>query len=270
MARIAISNLAWTKSEDEQIFNAMRNLGVYDLEISPFRDVTTISELKKQFKGKITRLLNRYGIHVTALQSLMFGYPGVSLFKNESSRNELFEHLKGILEFSNQIGSKVVIFGSPKNKIRGSMSRIEALKIATKFFKQLAEQAKLYNIIFCIEPTPPIYGADFICNIQEAVDLIKAVGHESFKINLDVGASILNREKIEKIITNNIEYIGHVHISEPHLKAINLNYLFHKKIADALNNSNYNKIVSIEMLPSNELDVEGISEIISFVKNIYQ
>jgi len=270
MPRIAISNLAWIKSEDEQIFNAMCDLGVRDLEISPFRDVSTISELKKQFNGKTKKLLNQCGIGIVALQSLMFGHSEIFLFKGEDSRNEMFEHLRRILEFSNQIGSSVVIFGSPKNKIRGNMPYVQALKIAKKFFKQLAKQAKLYNIIFCIEPTPSIYGADFICNTQEALDLVKAVGHESFKINLDIGASILNYEKIEKIIIDNIDYIGHVHISEPHLKAIDLNYSFHKKIADSLKNGNYNKVISIEMLPDNKLDIKRISEIISFVKNAYQ
>lgn len=270
MTNIAISNLAWDERVDQQIFEVMRNIRIYSLEISPFRDAATISEVYKQFNDKMSELLNRYGIHIVALQSLMFRYPEVSFFKDESTRNEIFEHLVSVLEFSNKVGSTIVVFGSPKNKIKGKLSREEVLDIAKNFFRKLAEQAQRLNVTFCIEPTPAVYGADFIRSTGEALDFVKEVKHRSLKINLDIGSSILNNEKIEEIVPGNIEYIGHVHVSEPYLRAIDYNYLFHKNIAQALNNSNYKGIVSIEMLPTGKSDAKNISEILSFVKNVYQ
>ncbi|MBU3964726.1 sugar phosphate isomerase/epimerase [Patescibacteria group bacterium] len=270
MTDIAISNLAWNESADQQIFEAMRNLEIFSLEISPFRDVTGILEVNKRFDNKMSKLLNSYGIHIVALQSLMFRYPGVSLFKDEATRSEMFEHLVSILEFSNKVGSTIVVFGSPKNKIKSKLSREGALDIAKNFFRKLADQAQRLNITFCIEPTPAVYGADFILNTNEALDCVKGVNRKSIKINLDIGSSILNNEKIEGIIRDNIKYIGHVHISEPYLKAIDCNYLFHRNIAQALNNSNYKGVVSIEMLPAGKSDAKNISEVLSFVKNVYQ
>ncbi len=223
MTKIAVSNLAWRKSEDERVFDIMRILNVLNLEISPFRDASALPEVKKQFNNETVRLLNKYGIRVAAFQALMFRYPEVSIFEGETARKGISEHLKGVLEFLNQIGATVAVFGSPKNTIRGALSHDEAMNIAKDFFLQIAEQARVFNVIFCIEPTPTAYGADFICNTQEAVDFVKTIGHESLKINLDIGSSILNGEDIEKIINKNIDYIGHVHVSEPYLKAINLN-----------------------------------------------
>jgi len=270
MTKIAISNLAWQKSEDERMFDIMRALGISNLEVSPFRDAATISEARKQFDDEISKQLSRYGIHIVALQSLMFGYPEATLFKDKDIRSRMFEHLVSVLEFSNRVGSTVIVFGSPKNKIRGKLSHNEAIDIAKDFFKKLADQAKAFNVTFCIEPTPSIYGANFICSTQEAIDFVKAIGHKSLKINLDIGSSILNNEKIEKIITNNIEYIGHLHVSEPYLKTIKLNHYFHRGITQALKSSNYKGIISIEMLSSGKPDIKNISEILSFVKNTYQ
>ncbi|MFH1030911.1 MAG: sugar phosphate isomerase/epimerase family protein [bacterium] len=270
MTKIAISNLAWRKSEDERVFDIMRNLNVLNLEISPFRDASTLPDAKKQFNNETASLLNKYGVRAVAFQALMFRYPEISIFESETARNGILEHLKGVLEFINQIGATVAVFGSPKNKIRGALSRDEAINIAKSFFGQIANQAKVLNIIFCIEPTPSAYGADFICNTQEAVNFVKAVDHESLKINLDIGSSILNKESIEKMIKENISYIGHVHVSEPHLKAINFNQPFHQSIAKTLNDRNYNGFVSVEMLPSDRQDVKNISKIISFVRDTYQ
>ncbi len=270
MTKIAVSNLAWRKSEDERVFDIMRDLNVFNLEISPFRDTSALSEAKKQFHNETASLLNKYGICAVAFQALMFRYPEISIFESEAAHKGISEHLKGVLEFLNQISATVAVFGSPKNKIKGALSRDEAMNIAKIFFRQIADRAKAFNVIFCIEPTPSAYGADFICNTQEAVDFVKTIGHESLKINLDIGSSILNGEDIEKIINKNIDYIGHVHVSEPYLKTINLNRPFHKSIAKTLNDSKYNGFVSIEMRPSDKQNIENIFKVISFVKNIYQ
>lgn len=270
MTKIAVSNLAWRKSEDEKVFNIMRDLNVLNMEISPFRDDSTLTEVKKQFYNETSKLLNQYGIRIVASQALMFRYPEVSIFEGEATRVGILKHLRRILEFLNQIGANVAVFGSPKNKIKSTLSNDEAPSIAKDFFRQIAEQAMLFNVIFCIEPTPTVYGADFICNTQEAVDFVKTVGHESLKINLDIGSSILNEEDIEKIINKNIDYVGHIHISEPYLKAINLNRPLHKSIAKTLNDNKYNGFVSIEMLPSDKQNIENIFKVISFVRNIYQ
>jgi len=270
MARIAISNLAWRKSEDERVFAAMRDLSVSELEISPFRDASTLPEVKKQFHKETEKLLVQYGIRIAAFQALMFRYPDVSIFEGTTSRNKILGHLKGVLEFLNQIGGNVAVFGSPKNKIKGTLSHDEASNVAKDFFGQIANQAKVFNVTFCLEPTPTNYGADFICSTQEAIDFVKFVGHESLKINLDIGSSILNGESVEKMITENIDYIGHVHVNEPYLKDINLDQSFHESIAKTLNSNNYDGFVSIEMLPSDKQDIKNISKIISFVRDIYQ
>ncbi len=270
MIKIAVSNLAWRKSEDEKVFEIMRDLNVLNLEVSPFRDGSILPEVRKQFCNETKKLLNQYGISVAAFQSLMFRYPEVSIFEGATARNKILEHLKGVLEFLNQTGATIAVFGSPKNKIRGALSHDEAVSIAKDFFRQIAEQAKIFNVIFCIEPTPMAYGADFICNTQEAVDFVKTINHDSLKINLDVGSSVLNKENIEKIINKNIDYVGHLHISEPYLKIINLNPSFHKSVAKTLNANHYNKFISIEMLPNNEINVRNITKTISFVKDIYQ
>ncbi len=269
MSNIVISNLAWNESVDQQVFQLMNQLGVCNLEISPFRDSAEISEVNNRIGGKTFNLLNHYGIRIVALQSLLFRFPEISIFKDAIARNEIYERLVDVLKFSNKICSSVVVFGSPKNKKRDGMRYKNAFGIAVDFFSGLAKVAEDLNVVFCIEPTPAVYGADFITNTSEAIDLIKAVGRKSFKLNFDVGASILNKERFEGIILDNIEQIGHFHISEPYLKIINQNKFFHNNISELLKKGAYNKFVSIEMKSAPDIDVAKIAEIISFVKNIY-
>ena len=269
MSEIAISNLAWHKCEDEHVFQLMAKAGISNLEISPFRESANKTTLNRKSGLAIKKQLNQYGIQIIAIQSLLYRFPDLMLFSNEKLREKTFKHLIKIIDFANIIGANTLVFGSPKNKIRGNLKYNEAFEIATYFFKRLASQLQKYKINFCIEPTPAIYEADFIRNIDEAVSLIKAVDSSVIKLNLDLGASIINNEDVTKLLRINSKYIGHIHISEPFLKTINFNYSLHRKIAQAIRNSSYNGIVSIEMLPADTKNIQAIQNTLSFVNEVY-
>ena len=64
MIKIAVSNLAWRKSEDEKVFEIMRNLNVLNLEVSPFRDGSILPEARKQFYDETIKLAE-YIIKIT-------------------------------------------------------------------------------------------------------------------------------------------------------------------------------------------------------------
>ena len=56
MTKIAVSNLAWRKSEDKKVFEIMRDLNVLNLEVSPFRDGGILPEARKQFYDETIKL----------------------------------------------------------------------------------------------------------------------------------------------------------------------------------------------------------------------
>ncbi len=265
MTNIAISNLAWNKQEDVAVLELISNLKINCVEISPFRDDSDLSCAEK--------LAQQYSLHkieIVALQSLLFRHSDLHLFQGELLRKRLFNHLLKVIGVAHKIKAKTIIFGGPKNKTLGNLEYKDAFEIAVTFFSQLAKHAESLGVIVCIEPTPAIYKTDFICNTKEAIDLVKKCNNKALRINFDMGAAIENKEDIENIILENAEYIGHIHISEPYLKKINLDTLFHKKIAKAIHDSGYNDVISIEMLRQDFKNIECIGETLSFIKNIYE
>lgn len=269
MAKISISNLAWNKKDDKHIFRLMKQANVFNLEISPFRDFTNEAELTKKSASMIRSQLNPYGIKVVALQSLMYRFPDLSLFTNDFLRKKTFDHMVRIINFANFLGAKVLVFGCPKNKLRKKLKYDKALRIATEFFKRLAKHLSKFNMVCCIEPTPTIYGADFVRSTKEAVTLIKAVNNDFIKLNFDLGTLKINNKNIEKTIFEYYKYIGHIHISEPSLKSIEIDYSFHKKFAQALKDMSYEKFVSIEMLPVDTNNTQTIQAVLSFISEVY-
>lgn len=269
MATIAISNIAWQANEDERIFEVMADLDVRNLEISPFREIADLSAVSAKSAQKITHQLSAYGIRVIALQAVLFRHPELVLFRDEETRGKTLEHLINIIDFAHQVEATRIIFGSPKNKVRGEMPYERALGLAVDFFGRLARVSQEKGITCCLEPTPEIFGADFIRNTGEAMAVIQAVSSGALKLNLDLGSLRLNEEDTEELIRTHARSIGHVHVSEPHLQIIREDFAFNQNIARLLQESSYEGAISVEMLPQPLRNKGSIRKTLSFVKKIY-
>jgi len=270
MSCISISNLAWLPGEDEKNLKIMSEIGVLGLEVSPFREAKDLSLINLNTARSLLSKLKKYNIKVVALQAILYRFNELALFEDEYTRNKMYKHFIGIIDFASYVGAKSIVYGAPKSKLRGKISYERAFDIAVVFFSKLAEYAKRKNVIVCLEPTPLVYGADFVCNVEEAVSLIKSVGiHSSFKLNLDLGSLIVNKESVLDIFNYYSDFIGHIHVSEPYLKPIKLNDLFHSEVFNAMSCSGRDDYtVSIEMLPIKG-GIEEIKKILRFVKNVY-
>lgn len=196
MPKLAISDIAWNLSEEDEVFKLMKGLDIKNLEISPFKLRSSLPESNEVLTEKIINKLNYYGINVVAVQSLLYRHPELNIFESEQTREKTLIHLLSVIDFSSKIGAKVLIFGSPKNKIKGSLSNFQALKIAVDFFSIIGEKTKSLGLKFCLEPTPATYGADFIRNTKEAVDLLKRINSDGLGI-IDIGSLIINKNSIK-------------------------------------------------------------------------
>lgn len=245
--KLAISNIAWDSSEDVSIRKVLEELQIRAIEVAP-------TKLSSNPFGCSPDIIRNYkdfwktaGIDIVAMQSLLFGRPELKLFESEESREALFDYIRGIMILGADLGSSVFVFGSPKNRIKGTLDDTEALAIAVPFFRRLGEIATTLGARFCIEPNPPAYGCDFIVNTEEGIALVKEVAHPGVALHLDAAAMVLNGEDIESAIRNASPYLAHVHISEPFLNEVKEGTVDHSLIKRVLTEVSYEGFVSIEM-----------------------
>ena len=117
-----------------------------------------------------------------------------------------------------------------------------------------------------MEAYPPIYNTNFINDTKSALELIWQVNSKGFKLNLDTGTMIYNGESTSELI-GNVQYINHVHISEPNLKPIEEREL-HIELKKVLLSEGYQGYVSIEMGKVNDLEI--LDEKLKYVANLFQ
>ena len=246
--RLAVSNLAWDPDEDEQVAQVMRSLGIAGLEIAPTRIWKSPLDSSKQERSAVRTRWSDRGVTIVSLQALLFGRPELVLFESEARRRSTLDFLRGIIELAADLGAGRLVFGSPRNRARGSMTKEETDRVALPFFRAVGDSAADAGVVFCLEPNPVQYDCDWITTVEEGHRFVTRVGHPGIGINADSGGITLAGED-PAVISQALDRIFHFHVSEPQLVPIGSGGVNHQNFAEVLRRSGYSGWVSVEMRP---------------------
>ncbi len=245
--KLCISNIAWETDEDDAVGAVLRRNGVSAVEVAPTKywpapcrpSVLEIADLRKRWEDR--------GQRVAALQSLLFGMPHLSIFGDGAVRKATLDYLEGMLEIAAQLGAGPLVFGSPKNRIKGDRPFERAVTDSADFFRPLARRAADLGVVIAFEPNPTDYHCDFANTVTEALCVVEAVDHPGFLLNLDVGIMNLNGENAAESVALCRTRLAHVHLSEPQLAAVPAGSHDHRPVMKALQEHGWEGLVSIEM-----------------------
>jgi D-psicose/D-tagatose/L-ribulose 3-epimerase len=268
--KLSISNIGWSRAEDNSILTILKNYGFRGLEIAPAR---IWDDPYNQTKAKINTFktqLQNYDLQISSLQALLFGIEGVALFESTEGRLKLLKVLQKAIQLASNLEAETIIFGSPKNRLVGSLHPDEYFPIAFEFFDALGTRAHELGTSFCIEPNPKVYGADFITTTLEAKEFVEKINNPGLHINIDIGTMILNKEPITETVLDSAAHTRHLHVSEPFLAAIQDDSDRHRQIAKTLKKCNYANWVSIEIkAETNKSNVESVLSALEIVRTYY-
>ena len=245
--KLAISNIAWTPEENERVIEVIQNHGIAGIEVAPTLLFAKPGEVGVEEAVRVREFWKGKGLSLVAMQALLFGHPELVIFKDEESRDLTATYLAKMIALAGHLGVKALVFGSPANRKIDGLAAHKVREISRTFFRKLATVATQHNTTFCIEPNAAAYGCDFITNTSEAVELVRDVDHPGFKVHLDAGVMTLNGESYEGVLEKAIPFLGHFHISEPHLQSITENVTDHARLGRALRQLGYDGWISIEM-----------------------
>jgi len=259
--KLSISNIAWSKENDDKVYEFMRELGYSGLEIAPTRifEEQPYQKLGEASKFR-TNLKENIGLSISSMQSLWYGRKE-EIFGSIQERKVLLAYTKQAIDFARELECGNLVFGCPKN--RNTHSK-EDFEIGIEFFSELADYAVSKDTVIGFEANPVIYGTNYMNDTLSVIELIEAVNSPGLMLNLDLGTMIYNKEDAG-ILCGKADLINHVHISEPNLKAIEKRNL-HREVIEILTKEGYNRYISIEMQKLDDLTL--LYDIMSYVKEV--
>lgn len=211
--KVSISNIAWDSAEEQAIADALQRLGIRGVEVAPGMIAARPSEASDDVIRSYRAFWNERGIEIVAMQALLFGAQGLALFETDAARAALLAYLKRIVRMGGILGARTLVFGSPKNRLAGARPAQDVERIATTFFREIGACAQDHGTCVCIEPVPPIYGADWITTAKDALAFVARVDHPGIGVHLDSGALRIQHEDAASIRAAG-NAIRHFHASQ--------------------------------------------------------
>jgi len=256
--KYAISNIAWPQEKTDVVLGMLYETGISGIEIAPSRVWKDTEKLSFFEINKFRQLVEKHQLRIIGLHSLLYDHPELGLFKGKNIEDKTIEFLEHLMNICCDLGGKFLIFGSPKARERGNLPIEEAMKIASEFFKKIAEKAQHHNVFFCIEHLGPD-ETDFIDSARVSLELIRRVNHPYFRGHLDAKSLHSSGEICFETFRDFADIIQHFHINEPGLNPIAVSSVVnHQLLAQYLKEIKYDNYVSIEQKTIETSDPIGI------------
>lgn len=271
--KFAVSNLAWSREEDAAVGTVLVQNGFTGIELAPTKYWSDLTKVAGSEIDQVKRSWSERGLSVCALQSLLFGRASASLFGEAVARAEFVEVISAAIRIAGRLGAKALVFGSPKNRLKGERSTTEAIAESLQIFRELGSCAQHHGTKLCIEPNPVAYGCDFITTSDEGALLVGAVASPGFGLHLDVAGMQLSGEDLAGSIKRHAALISHLHLSAPQLGVVGPGAgIDYSAALEALFSIGFSGWASIEMRPVSESDgtrnVAAVKAAVEFIAGL--
>ena len=267
--KLAVSNIAWDPAEGDAHLALIRQLGCDGVELAPsclWPEPSTVpDEQARQAAARIRGL----GLEITGFHSLLYTRPDLQLFQDRQGVQETVRYLKRLVRLCAAMTGRVLVFGSPRNRIRHGKTVEECLAWAADAFRQLAEDASGNGVVLCIEPLAP-QETEFIQSSEEGMALVRAVGHPNFGLHLDAKAMAGAGEDPDTVLPRYAGQVQHFHVGDAGLAPPgSTGTVDHPRFGNALRRSGYTGYVSIEMRRGFGPSRDVVTRSIAYVREHY-
>lgn len=260
--KLSVSNIAWTKEYDEEMYGFLHAEKIEGLEIAPTRIFPDNPYKKNREAAEFADCLKeKYNLVIPSMQSIWFGRTE-NIFTSVEERKALLDYTKKAIDFASAIGCENLVFGCPRNR---SFAKGADTKLAIPFFEELGDYAYNKNTVLSMEANPPIYNTNYCNTTLEAVELVKTVGSKGFLINLDFGTMIQNDEDM-RVVEAARQWLNHVHISEPGLALVE-NRTAHRELARYLKEIDYDRFVSLEI--KTQENIQNVKDAMHYLQDVF-
>jgi sugar phosphate isomerase/epimerase len=266
--RLAVSNLAWPAPQDDAAFRLLTSLGVQGVEVAPTKlapwNALTATQLS-EFRSRLAAA----GLVVSSLQAILYGLDQPQLLGDERQFLLMRDHVKKVADIGAQLGGQALVFGSPRNRVRGAGADRDIWRIARDRLRILAETAAAGGTIIGIEPVPAAYGGDFLGSWRDVLKMVQDVDHAGVRVHLDTACVMLGGDSIGEAVTATKDWLAHFHAAEPQLAPFDAPVSDHRAAAAALKAAHYDKWISIEMREQPDDPLAAVSKAVRAVQRLY-
>ena len=225
-----------------------KEAGYDGLEVAPFTLSQYVTDIPRQTRDEIVAKADEAGLDVLGIHWILVGPEGVHLtHPDKDVRDRTARYLIDLAHFCGDIGGKVMIFGSPKQRSRAAGLEYEQVfDYAVGVFEKALPVCEERGTTICMEPLTHL-ETNFCTSAEETVRLIDRIGHPNFRLLLDTKAMAFEKDGRAATIRKYGKYLAHYHANDENLNGPGWGDVDFGPIFDALRDVAYEGYVSVEV-----------------------
>ena len=225
-------------------------LGYDGLEIAPFTLSQEPASVTAAQRARFRKIAEDTGIAITGLHWLLTAPAGLSLTSDDpETHRRTGEHMNAMVDLCADLGGKVIIHGSPKQRgLDHASSPQRARDGALTLLRSAAERAQGAGVTYCIEPLSPAM-TDYVTNVAEALDIVEEINLPSLATMIDTLAAWGGEnEEPDALIRRHMASgrIRHIHVNDDNMRAPGQGERRFAPVLKALLDTSYNGLIGIE------------------------
>lgn len=204
------------KTPLEETIRKVADIGFDGIEIAPFNAAASVGEVSAGRREALRKLAEDRGIEIVGLHWLLVSPEGLHITSGDLAvRRRSFEYLKELVHFCADLGGKLMVLGSPKQRsVLPGVDPSEALRLAADGLRQVAEVCSRRRVRLLLEPLTP-RETNFLNTVEETMRLARRIDHPQVGYILDTKAMSAMPEGIEGTLRRWGLGAGHFHANEP-------------------------------------------------------
>jgi sugar phosphate isomerase/epimerase len=248
MPQFAICNETFGDQPWEQVCRFVADTGYNGIELAPFTFAPSVEELGPEDRRRIAKVARDAGLEIVGLHWLMVSPSGLHINAPDPVvRRTTAQYLRALVHFCGDVGGRVMVFGSPKQRwVSDETPRERAWEWTVEAYRWVMPDARDRGVILCMEALPPP-ESNFILNAAEAAAMVRAVDHPNFRLMLDVKSMCAEDRPIPEIIREHAPLLEHFHANDANRRGPGFGETDFRPIAAALRECGYNHYVSVEV-----------------------
>jgi sugar phosphate isomerase/epimerase len=222
--------------------------GYTGLEIAPFTLAPLATAVSAAARAEIRRTLDTAGLDCVGLHWLLAQTEGFHVAHPDPDvRNRTVAYLGDLARLCADLGGRVLVFGSPKQRsLLPGVSIEQATAHLHEVFTRLLPALESTGTVVALEPLSSI-ETDVLTTAAETCRMIDRIGSPHVRLHLDVKAMASEPLSIPEIIYASARYLEHFHANDVNLQGPGFGNIDFVPIFNALAGAGYAGWVSVEV-----------------------
>ena len=232
----------------EEVFDYAAAIGYDGVEIAPYTLAYSVEDIGAGRRRQIRRAAESAGVEIIGLHWLLISPTGLyTNHPDDDLRHRTRDYFKALIRCCGDLGGKVMIIGSPKQRtVQEGWDYRETWDRTRGVYEDCLPLAEECDVYLCIEPLSKDQ-TNFITTAAEACKMVAEIGHSHFRTMVDVCSGSTEEFPVSRLLHDTALHLYHVHVNDANKRGPGFGQTNFVDILRALKELNYERYISVEV-----------------------